>query len=152
MVSHLPLRGGGSASRAPFRVSYCIIAYPLVSPPRSMYACNTRARVAQSIYYELYGTHRVRARRSTLRPTIPPRGTSTMATVLFPVNYLEPRAHARMHARTCKAAIFTLPRKLVSASKSTWPAISAGESEKRNPRELHSRPIACSPICSRNRK
>lgn len=99
MVSHLPLLGG-SASRAPFRTSYCTTTYPLASPPHSTYACNTRARVAQSIYYELYGTHRARARRSTLRPTIPrtarlPCGNCIISRKLS----RSTRVHACMHAR-----------------------------------------------------
>jgi len=127
MVSHLPLRGG-PASRVPF----CTAAYSPVSPPHASRTRATRELGLYSRFTTSFMVHTVREHAEVPYGQLSaPRGASAMATVLFPINYPGPRAYTH-------AAIFTLPRKLVSASKNTWPLFLPTKGETRTPREFRS--------------
>lgn len=139
MVSHLPRR---AAPAPPSLLSLCTAVQPprrrASLPPSLSTYVQHESSAAQSIYYELYGTHRASARRSTLRLTIPrvyrpgdciiPRKLSraTRAYVCTRVTHaifarfpVRPFASTRVNGHVASLAYFRpLPRESLSFSSS----------------------------------
>lgn len=134
MVSHLPLRGG-PASRAPFRASYCIAAYPPVSSSLHVRVQHESSGCTVDLLRALWYT----SCESTQKyPTAnyPPR--------VYHGNCIIPRklsratrVHARMHARVTQRFLCFPESSLVRRKARGRYFCRRERREKRSPREFH---------------